>query len=66
MAESKTTTESEIREQFDQLVERVQALETENLTLKEENIELMENAESLTDSPEKYKLIEGFQKNNIN
>ena len=62
MAESKTTTESEIREQFDQLVERVQALETENLTLKEENIELMENAESLTDSPEKYKLIEGFQK----
>ena len=60
MAESKTTTESEIREQFDQLVERVQALETENLTLKEENIELMENAESLTDSPEKYKLIEGF------
>ena len=66
MAESKTTTESEIREQFDQLVERVQALETENLTLKEENIELMENAESLTDSPEKYKLIEGFQKKNIN
>lgn len=66
MAESKTTTESEIREQFDQLVERVQVLETENLTLKEENIELMENAESFTDSPEKYKLIEGFQKKNIN
>ena len=58
MADTNKDTENEIRDRVDKLVIRVHELETENLTLKEENIELMENAEQ-ADNPQKYQMIEG-------
>ena len=58
MSDSNKETETEIRDQIDKLVARVHELETENLTLKEENIELMENAEEAV-NPQKYQMIEG-------
>ena len=58
MADTNKDTEIEIRDRVDKLVIRVHELETENLTLKEENIELMENAEQ-AENPQKYQMIEG-------
>ena len=58
MADTNKDTEIEIHDRVDKLVVRVHELETENLTLKEENIELMENAEQ-ADNPQKYQMIEG-------